>query len=413
MDQLITSWIALAAGAVCVGVSLASVLAAPRRFEALFALGGLVGAAIALAAARVVVETLDRIDAALYAVAFLFGFGGGGYALASSVMLSGVKPPPAPTVNPSKPAVSRPCVILCRCIEPESYAFSATASMLSRLIDEGLVEPSVGTLPLLFLAQKARYRLAGGTSPGLRELRALAERVRSSLRELDPDVGWATCAGEQRLAVRVARALGSGYRRIVVAELSVSPQTHFERAQHEARDVADLFPDSHISFITAIPSDDTVVRILADRILAAMSASTRRTGVVVAAQGQPEQRTANDPTFVEREMTFVNRLKLLLVERGLDPESVRVVWTDWGEPDVTSGLRHLAALGYERLLVCPATRPVDSLATRSDLPAAVHAARLDLDEAEVVVMPAWGADPALAAAIAAHVRKTLDEDESG
>ncbi|MDZ4170395.1 MAG: CbiX/SirB N-terminal domain-containing protein [Coriobacteriia bacterium] len=409
MDPGTAWWIALVGGALLAGASVTAVLVAPRRTEALFAVLGALVAAAALTSFAAIVGTTPRVNVALYAFTFLLAFAGGGYALASTLLLSSVRPPAPAQATETANEDPRPAVIICRCVEPESYAFSSTASMLDGLASEGLLEPSVGTLPLLFFAQKARYRLAGGASQGVRDLSTVAARLQDSMREVNPSVTWATCSGAARLAVRVSQAVSAGHRRIVVVDLSVAPGIHFERAVAEADAVCASAPHTSIVHTTCMRDADSVLRHLANRILAACKGEAD-SGVVLVGIGQPRERATLDPRFGERETSFLNRLKMILRDEGMSGDHVRIAWSEWEEPDVTQEVRHLAALGCTRIRVVPATRPIESLATSSDLRAAIRASRLD-ESAEVMIMPAWGSESPVVGAIADSVRRALRDDQ--
>ncbi len=405
MNHLATLWITLAVGAFITGSCLVAVLVAPRRTEALFAVVGVLAGATALTTVGAIKDSTGRPDAPMYAIAFLLGFAGGGYALTSTSLLRGSQPPvPTPDALDGH-ASPAPCVVLCRCVEPETYSFTATARMLASLVEDGLIEPPTATLPLLFFAQKARYRFAGGSSPSLKDLKALSDGVRDALREFDIRVDWATCSGPDRLASKVASALAQGHRRIIVVDLSVCAGLSYERAADEATRAAASNPQATIEFVPALQQDDAVLRMLAARIDAA-SPPDEHAGVLLVAEGQPREHTESDPESSARELAFVSRLRMMLADSGRPEESIRTAWAEWGEPDITSELRHLAALGHERLIVVPATRPIESLATRADLPAAIRAARLDACVG-VTIMPAWGADDAVTASIAGAIRNAL------
>lgn len=405
MNHLAVLWITLALGALVTGSSLVAVLVAPRRTEALFAVLGVLAGATALTTIGAIEDSTGRPDAPIYAIAFLLGFAGGGYALASTSLLRRSQPPiPTPDADSDHPSPP-PHVILCRCVEPETYSFTATARMLASLVDEGLIEPPTATLPLLFFAQKARYRFAGGSSPSFKDLKTMSDGVRDALREFDIRVDWATCSGPDRLASKVASALAKGDRRIIVVDLSVAAGSSYERAADEAARIAESSPHATLEFVPALQQDDAVLRMLAARIDAA-SPPDEHAGVLLVAEGQPREHAERDPEFTARELAFVSRLQMMLADTGRPAESIRTAWAEWGEPDITSELRHLAALGHARLIVVPATRPIESLATRADLPAAIRAARLDAG-VEVTIMPAWGADDAVTASIAGGIRSAL------
>ena len=67
---------------------------------------------------------------------------------------------------------------------------------------------------------------------------------------------------------------------------------------------------------------------------------------------------------------------------------MRLAWADWRDPDVASTVRHLAALGCTRILVCPACYPFDSISTLLDVPIAIRQARID-PAVSVVTLSTW------------------------
>jgi protoheme ferro-lyase len=143
------------------------------------------------------------------------------------------------------------------------------------------------------------------------------------------------------------------------------------------------------------------------RRVSALAGPPEETGVVLIAHGQPESRAKRDPEFDEGEAVFLNRVKQGLVEGGLPEHNVRLAWAEWREPDVTSAVRHLAALHCTRVCVVPATYPLDTLSTRLDLEQAVRQARVEQGVSTVTV-PAWGDDPAVVDELARRVRETVE-----
>ena len=107
---------------------------------------------------------------------------------------------------------------------------------------------------------------------------------------------------------------------------------------------------------------------------------------------------------------FHQRVKRGLLELGLTEQNVRLAWLDWQEPDATEALRHLAAFGCEKIIVVPASMPLDSTSTLVDIGQAVGLARLPA-EIELVRLPAWGDHPAVADALAADVIETAAESK--
>ncbi|TLM97710.1 MAG: ferrochelatase, partial [Actinobacteria bacterium] len=107
---------------------------------------------------------------------------------------------------------------------------------------------------------------------------------------------------------------------------------------------------------------------------------------------------------------FLSRVRALLVERGIPDRNVRVAWAEWRDPDVTSSVRHLAALGCRRVIVVPAVSPLDTLGTRLDLEISVRQARVS-EGVTVVTLPAWKDDPAVIEELRAQVQRAIAEAE--
>lgn len=402
MDQYFL-WIVAVASPVVTGLAIVWLLAGPPRAEVP---SGLLAVLTTLATAYALIRiehSHPRPDAAFYAVAFALAALGGGYALGSSLLvhLAPAPRPVGPIDDLSVLPRPEPAVIVTSCVEPPRYDVRATAGMLRSLSDEGLLHVSLAALPLLFMAHKTRYRMVDGTSPALDGLVAIARRL-ADLLGPGPVVRWATCSGPHRLAVQCAQAARDGHSRIVVAPVMVARGPHFEMAWQELQD---LHLEEHGVHVSLAPTDahlDAIAGMLADRVSGARPPHLRA-GAVIVGHGQPEERSRAWPSFEAAEITFMSRVQIELVERGLDPDLIRVAWAEWAEPTVTSEVRHLAALGCQWIAVVPAVFPVDTLATRTDLPVAVQQARLS-DDVAVLLVAAWGPDPALVAALGAAVR---------
>lgn len=391
MDYSAFWWIVAVVSSVISGLALVGILVAQRRLEPFASGTALVTGAAAAYALAMIAYSYQRADAVFYAMAFVLAGVGGGYSLASTLLFR-LASPFAPVVisDDELPLDPRVAVIVVSCIEPPHYDPSATAGMLQSLSDEGLLEASVGGLPFLFFAQKARYRSVDDISPSQPGLTAAADMLGGGLADRDVLVDWATCSGESRLAARVAAAVRRGHRRIVVAELSVASSIHMEAARAE---VDGLRLEAHgvsLEDTDAVTRSDNVLAMLVTRILNETQGASDP-GVVLVGHGQPEERARRRPAFGEAETVLLSRLRMLLAERGIADDRVRIAWSEWVEPDVTSEVRHLAALGCERIVVVPAVFPLDTLSTRTDLQLAAHQARLD-DSVVVTVLPAWGPD---------------------
>ncbi len=387
MDPTRLTWLALIAGALAAGAAVVGILVVRRRLEVVVAIIGSVGAVSAFTASARLTAHYERPEAAVWSLVFVFAAGAGGYALASTLLYRLAREAGHPTMSrEGAPARDRAAVVLTACAEPAHYDPGATAQMLQSLADEGLLEPSVGALPLLFFGQKARYRAAGDVSPAMAGLRAVAEHLEETLADT-ADVSTATCSGDGSLADVVALAAQAGYRRIVICVLAVGESMHMDMARGAVEQLR--LGESGVTVVStgALWSSERIISALTQRIMHGVD-DPAATGVVLVGHGQPEERARRHRSFDEQEMAFLSRLRMALADRGLSEDWVRIAWDDWTEPDVTSAVRHLAALGAKRVLVVPATFPLDTLGTRLDLEIAVRQARVN-EGVAVITMAAW------------------------
>lgn len=402
-------WIVLVLAATCLGAAFVGVLVARRALEPVFlaiTLGAAVGAAWAFGSFA---QVYDRLDALLYALGFAVAAAAGGYALASTLLwrLAGEqRPATIPSTLPDDNGSA--AVIVLGAVEPPEYSEQWTASSLNALADEGLLTASTVILPFLFLAAKARYRAAGGTSPGARQLETLADRLGLSL-PVD-DVGQvlpAAVDGEQSFETAVAAAVEAGYRRIVVVEALIAGSVELDEAKRRVDSLRLSESGVTITYTDGLWSSDRVAALVTEKSLA-VADDPSSTGVLLVGIGQPEQRSRTSQSFDERELAFLSRTRMLLIERGVQANFVRLAWAEWRTPDVTSGVRHLAALGCTRLIVVPACFPLDNIATLLDLPMAIRQARVDA-ALSVVTLTAWSDDPALVAELRRQVMAALSD----
>lgn len=391
MDSSAWLWIVPVVSSLLAGIAIVGLFAGPRRLEPVASGLAVLCGALAAYSLALIGQVYQRPDAVFYAFAFVVAALGGGYALASTLLLRAAQPLVAPALPDELPPPDpRTAVIVVCCIEPARYDVRATAGMLQSLLDEELLEISTAGLPFLFFAHKARYRSLADTSPSRHELETIADRLQLALADRPMVVDWASCSGNSRLALKVAAAVQRGHRRIVVACIAVARSGHMETAR---REVDDLRLDSRgvtLFETESVGSSDTVPQMLVDRV-AESARDAERVGVVLVGHGQPEARARRNPGFEEAETVFLSRVRLLLAENGVANDSVRIAWSEWAEPGVTEEVRHLAALGCSHVIVVPAVFALDTLATRIDLEMAARRARLD-DSVTVSVLPAWGPD---------------------
>lgn len=405
VNQLAPIWVALIVGGVITGASVVATLVVRRSMELPAALLGLIGFGIAAFAFAELFEGYGRADAALWALGFMIAAAGGGYALASTLLYRFGGSPSVPTLpDPLPDDNGVTSVILVASVEPESYDPRETAQMLQSLADEGILNASIGVLPFLFFAEKTRYRVVADDSPSESEMEAITDRIRLYSPDERLAADWSTCSGRGSLAHAVVRAVARGHRRIVIAELFVAEPAQLAE---EKRLVAGLHLDAlgiDVRFTGPLTDAERVLSMLSRRV---MRSANDTTGVVLVGHGQPEERAKLHPDFDEQEMTFINRLRMLLVEQGIPENLVRVAWAEWGTPDVTSSVRHLAALGCQRVLVVPAVHPLDTVATSLDLEIAVRQARVD-EATLATTLPPWRDDEAVVEELMARIRAELD-----
>jgi hypothetical protein len=411
------TWIALVVGAVGTGASFVGILVARRTHEGGYAALGLMSFILCAWGFGGVTVAYDRLDAIVYA--FVFGLAGiaGGYALVST-MLGWLSRHDREAILPAEGALPEDpggaAVLILGEVEPPDYSPTATAAALDDLADEGLLKASIGVLPFLFMAQKTRYRAAGGTSPAARQLDTLAERVEALLRMAPGRVESAWCEGERALAARVAAKVAGGFRTIVVAEAVIAESLEVDLAKRavDTLRLSDL--GVTVTYSGPLWRSERIASLVSTRIMAIMG-DPAASGVVLVGQGQPEDRSRDRREFDEQETSFLNRVRMLLLDRGVPEQSVRLAWADWRTPEVTGTVRHLAALGCRRIVVSPACFPLDSIATLLDLQLSVRQARVD-ETVSVVTLPAWHDDLAFAEELRdgieyaiGHVGTALDE----
>jgi hypothetical protein len=278
-------------------------------------------------------------------------------------------------------------------VEPPQYSPQATAAALEDLADEGLLSASIGVLPFLFMAQKTRYRAAGGVSQAARQLDTVAERLSVALKPGHVGLVEAVwCEGDRSLASRVVAAVSRGFRSVVIAEAVVAESLEVDRAK-KALDVLRLGDlGITVSYAGPLWRSERIAAAITGRVLA-VAGDLSAAGVVLIGQGQPEGRSRDRRAFDEQEIAFLNRVRMLLVDRGVPDQSVRIAWADWRSPEVTGTVRHLAALGCRRIVVSPSCFPLDSITTMLDLKLSVRQARVD-ETVSVITLPAYHDDPA-------------------
>jgi len=403
-------WALLVFGSLLAGAAFVGVLVAPKRLEPAFGLTGAASFAVAAWAFARITEAVPAVQTVLVTFGIIVGSLVGGYALASG-LLDRLAVPLTETVElelPLPQSRDKAMVIVVACAEAEAYSPRIAAAELRNLAQEGLVDPTLGLAPFLFTAQKARYRSVGGTSPQRRLLEQLSERVAPLLDEsLVGAVEWAVCSGKEALARRIADGAADGYTAFAVVSASAADSPHLE---HARRGVDTLRVREHglsVMYSDALSSDDRIAELIADQVMSSAQ-DPATTGVALVAHGQPEHRARQFPLFDEQETAFVSRIRMILAERGIPEANIRLCWAEWRSPDVTSTVRHLAALDCRRILVAPAAFPADSLATLLDIPMAARQARVE-SGVPVITVPTWHDDPVVLDVIKEMAEKVVRE----
>jgi len=407
MQQIAAIWITLVVAAFVLGASTVAILVVRRSAEPVFGALGLIALITGAWAFALISEFYTRLDAVVYALAFAVAAAVGGYALASTLL--GLL---ARTTSVSLLGIEfgadtgQAALVILGEDEPASYDESVTATALDRLSDEGLLHASIAILPFLFMAQKARYRAAGGTSRAARQLDSLAEHVEASLSSSEfGQVAAASVEGRRGLEQAVIGAAQHGFRRIVVAEAVVGTSLELDRGKCRVDALRLSDHGVHIAYTDVLSDSDRIAALVATRILGIAGDATLA-GVVLVGAAQPDTRSKDRRDFDEQESSFLNRVRMRLVERGLAETHVRIAWVEWRTPDVTSAVRHLAAMGCLRIVVSPACFPLDTIQSTLDIEIAVRQARLDPSVA-AITLTGYATDPAFAEEIRGRALSAL------
>jgi protoheme ferro-lyase len=211
----------------------------------------------------------------------------------------------------------------------------------------------------------------------------------------------AAVCGWPGLAKAVEVAVLRGHRAIVLAELSVGESSAMRAMVGELEALRLSSLGIEVLRTGTLWHSDRIIGMVTSRIARAV-ADPHVTGVVLVGHGQPPQIAHRNPRMDEEETRFLSRLRMQLVDTGLSGEKVHIAWTDWGEPDVTTSVRHLVAAGCSRVIISPAVYPLDTLATGLDLEIAVRQARVH-QSASIVTLPPWKNDPAVIEELRARV----------
>jgi protoheme ferro-lyase len=314
-------------------------------------------------------------------------------------------PPPLPTAHGQAEAV-----IILAPHGSERYSMRAVARRHVRLAEGAGIEVPPTAVPFVFLAEKARYRAAGGRAPGTREAEGLASRLAFRLAEQAEDVPVSVASSEQAedLAWTVARHVEQGASRIVVVALCMEDSDAVDRAKSALERSRPREAGVSVSFGPSVWQDTVLASRLARRITeAAGDFGAAETGAVLVSDGTPPVWEREHDDARTRENYFNQRVRMTLTDAGLDERTVRISWLQWQSPDVTEAIRHVAALGGKTVIVAPSTIALPSLDTAVDLDRAVSAARLP-NSASMTVLDCWAGDEGFDDAVYRSARTALE-----
>jgi len=401
-------WTAVFLGGLAVGASVVGLLVAQRAREPLAFLLGILGVVVGTWGIIEVIDVYRRADMIIAAVGLSLASVGGGYALGSSLLpyLSSTRRAPV-LPDTVQNRTDKPTVLVLSCIEPERYQPVAITQELDRLAHAGLPEATMGITPFLYAAQKARYRAMGGKSPAARQAQLTTERLAARLSESVERVRFVSCVGRDTLDRAVVEAADRGVSDMIIVTAAVAESYVTDRAKAS---VDAMRPEAHgvrVAYAPPLWGSEVLAEHVADQVWRARD-EPAATGVALVLHGQPDEWERSHASFDVQENSFAQRIRMLLVDRGMPAENVRLCHGEWRVPDITETVRHLAALGCRRVLVCPVCYPFENSATILDFQVSIRQARVD-GHVTTVTLNAWGEDPVLSDVLFASARSAADD----
>jgi protoheme ferro-lyase len=408
MSMMPFLWIGLVGGSLGAGASLAVLLVIIRRREGLVMIAGVASMALSVLAANSLVAIYDQPALTVIASAIAVGSVGGGFALVAS-LLSYVHTKPHLPAIPPVGTPPRSLVVVLADVEAGEYVAGEVTQEITDLVDAGLPEPTMSVMPFHYAAQKARYRAVGGRSPEADQAAGLTERLEAHLDPVDfARPIMVRCGDGSSLHDTLHAARDAGFTTAIVAGAYIAEGY---RAGAERRGADAPPPGLSVAYTRSLWASDELARLVARRTLTVRS-DPERTGVALVVHGQPGEHERANQSFDIQENSFANRVRLFLVEEGLESDRVRVCAAEWRDPGVTETVRHLAAIGCDRVLVVPACQPFANLQTLLDIPAAARNARVP-ENARVVHIAPWGDDGSFAEVLAAAIDEAATESAGG
>jgi len=288
-----------------------------------------------------------------------------------------------------------PSILLVNCAPPATYSPRSEAIIHRMLRDDESAPSATVAFPLTLLSQRTRFRSAGAMLTSAPSVTSLAGALQDSLVLAGSTaiVVAADCVAAPLLAkvASDARDSGTTTMRAVMLQPENDPVARYA---HRLADSTRAQGGPLLDFAPSIWRDDRLAERLRERVIeACQDTPLADVGVILALEGH----LAVYPSATDDDagQYFAQRVRLFLSRYGLQEAHVRIAWIREQTPDVTEAVRHIAALGCERIVIAPATAVLPTLQTTLDLNAAVTHARLDPNGPEAVVLEPWGSDPGL------------------
>lgn len=404
-------WLALFAGAVISGTAFVGLLVLKRPAEPLMALLLLTGAVACSWGIFEISSYYDRVEVLILSSLLAVASFAGGYWLGAAMLplMDQKKQPSIKTPAAFDRAQGRIAAILLADIDAPEYEPSSVAgdaALMGSLASSGLW---VVATPMLYAAQKARYRAIGGSSFSMPQALAMAERVESLL----PDdtgitkVAIATCSDELALDAIVANLANEGFDRIIVAGIAIGESYASDRAKVLVDQLRLPEHGVQIAYTAPLWGSERLSLMISDRVR--FSANDLATaGIALVMNGQPEHHRVTHPAFDVQETAFCSRIRAHLVEHGANEQLVRYCSLEWRSPDLTETLRHLVAFQCKEILVVPACMPFETVSSHLDLMLAIRSARVD-DMTEVQTLGNWGTEAETSAIVAEAISELSAE----
>lgn len=404
-----TSWTALLLAAIAAGMTACVWLVARRRLAALSGLVSLLLVAAAASQVVTIARSTGHIGVGMAAGTIGIGAVLGGFLLAAALVPSFTRMPDRHRLEAGSES-PQPAVVIVAHGQPEHYTPFVTTQSFDRLGGSGVPLPPLSLRVFAYASDRSRYR-AAGINPTRPVVRAITTRA-TDLLEHDGFIGEvreAWLEGFPQLCDAIDAARESGAQAVAVVLLDVSQSHEYDLALRGVGGPGCETEGLTLAYSPPLWSEDALARLVCDKVLAALPGGPRHTdGVAIVATGQPPAWDQTHPQATEQRTYFCQRVRRLLMDSGLEGANIRTAWMDWQDPDVTEVVRHLSAVGCERIVIVPATAVADTLDIAVDLPAAVAQAAVDKD-LRVEVLHGWGDDPGVAEVVARAAMDALEE----